>query len=109
MKGAANVKILFVAGFGPIIRDTGESRKLYGEVLGIPFKEERKWKTRLRGSEAIRFLEKNHVAYHAETTEVISDLKVADVAARAKQFSLPSNASNEARLEASSLRYLVGA
>jgi hypothetical protein len=40
MEGPGNVKILFVAGFGPIVRDTGESRKLYGEVLGIPFKEE---------------------------------------------------------------------
>jgi catechol 2,3-dioxygenase-like lactoylglutathione lyase family enzyme len=40
MEGAGNVKILFVAGFGPIVRDTAESRKLYGEVLGIPFKEE---------------------------------------------------------------------
>jgi glyoxalase/bleomycin resistance protein/dioxygenase superfamily protein len=40
MEGTGNVKILFVAGFGPIVRDTGESRKLYGEVLGIPFKEE---------------------------------------------------------------------
>ena len=40
MGGAGNVKILFVAGFGPIVRDTSESRKLYGEVLGIPFKEE---------------------------------------------------------------------
>ena len=40
MEGAGNVKILFVAGFGPIVRDPGESRKLYGGVLGIPFKEE---------------------------------------------------------------------
>ncbi len=40
MEGTGNVTILFVAGFGPIVRDTGESRKLYGEVLGIPFKEE---------------------------------------------------------------------
>ena len=40
MAGAGNVKILFVAGFGPIVRDTGESRRLYGEMLGIPFKEE---------------------------------------------------------------------
>ena len=40
MEGADNVKILFVAGFGPIVRDTSESRKLYGEVLGISFKEE---------------------------------------------------------------------
>ena len=40
MEGAGNVKILFVAGFGPIVRDTGESRRLYGEVLGIPFKVE---------------------------------------------------------------------
>ncbi|HYL83356.1 MAG TPA: serine protease [Candidatus Angelobacter sp.] len=43
----------------------------------------------IRGSEAIRFLERNHIAYHADTTEVIVDLKVADAAARAKQFSLP--------------------
>jgi len=40
MEDAGNVKILFVAGFGPIVRDTSESRKLYGEVLGIRFKEE---------------------------------------------------------------------
>ena len=39
-EGLGNVTILFVAGFGPIVRDTGESRKLYGEVLGISFKEE---------------------------------------------------------------------
>jgi hypothetical protein len=37
----------------------------------------------------IRFLERNQVAYHAEGTEVMLNLKVADVAARAKQFSLP--------------------
>ena len=40
MEGAGNIKTLFVAGFGPIVRDTRESRKLYGEVLGIPLKEE---------------------------------------------------------------------
>jgi hypothetical protein len=40
MEGVSNVKILFVAGFGPIVRDTGESRRLYKEVLGISFKEE---------------------------------------------------------------------
>ena len=40
MEGAGNVKILFVAGFGPIVRDTAESRKLYSEILGISFKEE---------------------------------------------------------------------
>ena len=34
------MKVLFIAGFGPIVRDTPESRKLYSEVLGIPFKEE---------------------------------------------------------------------
>jgi hypothetical protein len=36
MKGAGNIKILFVAGFGPIVRDKAESRKLYGEVV-LPF------------------------------------------------------------------------
>jgi len=41
MQGATNVKILFIAGFGPIVPDTtGESRKLYRDVLGIAFKEE---------------------------------------------------------------------
>ncbi len=36
----ANLGILFIAGFGPIVRDTAKSRKLYGDVMGIPFKEE---------------------------------------------------------------------
>lgn len=40
MKTASNIKVLFVAGFGPIVRDRGASRALYGEGLGIPFKEE---------------------------------------------------------------------
>ncbi len=40
MKVAGKIKVLFIAGFGPIVRDTGTSRKLYGEALGIPFKEE---------------------------------------------------------------------
>jgi hypothetical protein len=40
MEGAGNVKILFVAGFGPIVRDKGENRKLYPEVLDIQFREE---------------------------------------------------------------------
>jgi hypothetical protein len=30
------VKVLFVAGFGPIVEDMGASRQLYGEVLGLP-------------------------------------------------------------------------
>jgi len=34
------MKILFVAGFGPVVRDIGESRNLYSEALGIPFTEE---------------------------------------------------------------------
>jgi hypothetical protein len=40
MQNLANVKVLFIAGFGPIVDDTGESRKLYADVLGIHFKEE---------------------------------------------------------------------
>jgi len=35
-----NLGILFIAGFGPIVRDTARSRKLYGDVMRIPFKEE---------------------------------------------------------------------
>jgi hypothetical protein len=40
MQAASNINVLFIAGFGPIVRATVESRKLYGETLGIPFKEE---------------------------------------------------------------------
>jgi hypothetical protein len=40
MQGIANLKILFIAGFGPIVDDMGESRRLYRDVLGIAFKEE---------------------------------------------------------------------
>ena len=40
MPDAKEIKVLFVAGFGPIVRDPAESRKLYGETLGILFKEE---------------------------------------------------------------------
>jgi catechol 2,3-dioxygenase-like lactoylglutathione lyase family enzyme len=40
MEELANIKILFVAGFGPIVRDRAASRHLYEKILGISFKEE---------------------------------------------------------------------
>lgn len=40
MKVPAKIKVLFVVGFGPIVRDTATSLKLYSEALGISFKEE---------------------------------------------------------------------
>ena len=40
MQATAKLKVLFIAGFGPIVRDTGSSRKLYADTLGISFKEE---------------------------------------------------------------------
>jgi addiction module HigA family antidote len=40
MQQLAGVKILFIAGFGPIVRDATASRKLYNQLLGIDFKEE---------------------------------------------------------------------
>jgi hypothetical protein len=40
MQRLEKIKILFIAGFGPIVRDTAASRKLYAEALEIPFKEE---------------------------------------------------------------------
>lgn len=36
----ADLNILFIAGFGPIVSDTVRSRNLYSEVMGIRFKEE---------------------------------------------------------------------
>jgi hypothetical protein len=40
MQGLEKIRILFIAGFGPIVRDTTASRKLYAETLDIAFKEE---------------------------------------------------------------------
>jgi hypothetical protein len=40
MQRLEKTKILFIAGFGPIIRDMEASRKLYVGALEIPFKEE---------------------------------------------------------------------
>jgi catechol 2,3-dioxygenase-like lactoylglutathione lyase family enzyme len=36
----ADLKVLFVAGFGPIVADRAQSKALYGDRLGIAFKEE---------------------------------------------------------------------
>jgi len=41
MAGNVSIRILFIAGFGPIVRDSAASRKLYGQTLNIPFKEEK--------------------------------------------------------------------
>jgi hypothetical protein len=40
MQGLEKIRILFIAGFGPIVRDLDASRRLYGKALDIPFKEE---------------------------------------------------------------------
>ena len=40
MEQSANIKVLFIAGFGPIVRDALANRTLYSQILAIPFKEE---------------------------------------------------------------------
>ena len=35
-----NIQVLFIAGFGPIVREATASRELYSQILGIRFKEE---------------------------------------------------------------------
>jgi catechol 2,3-dioxygenase-like lactoylglutathione lyase family enzyme len=40
MKPPKNIEVLFVAGFGPIVRDPTASRKLYSDALDLPFKED---------------------------------------------------------------------
>jgi catechol 2,3-dioxygenase-like lactoylglutathione lyase family enzyme len=40
VKMPKNIDVLFVAGFGPIVRDPAASRKFYSETLGLPFKED---------------------------------------------------------------------
>ena len=40
MKQFGDITVLFIAGFGPIVRDARASHKLYHENLGISLKEE---------------------------------------------------------------------
>ena len=40
MKKIGDAKVLFIAGFGPIVREPAQSRKLYVQTFGIQFKEE---------------------------------------------------------------------
>ena len=40
MKTPKNIEVLFVAGFGPIVRDPAASRAFYCETLGVAFKED---------------------------------------------------------------------
>lgn len=40
MRIPEEIHVLFIAGFGPIVRDGTASRELYGKALGIAFKEE---------------------------------------------------------------------
>jgi hypothetical protein len=40
MKTLQNIDVLFVAGFGPIVRDSVPSQKFYSEDLKLPFKED---------------------------------------------------------------------
>ncbi len=40
MQAIADLKVLFIAGFGPIVRDGAAGRTLYRDTLGVAFKEE---------------------------------------------------------------------
>lgn len=40
MENLEDLKVLFIAGFGPIVRAADDSREFYQDVLGIHFKEE---------------------------------------------------------------------
>lgn len=40
MRATEPTKVLFIVGFGPIVRDMPASRRLYRDALGIAFKEE---------------------------------------------------------------------
>jgi hypothetical protein len=39
-RAAGKFKVLFVAGFGPIVQDAARSRKFYADALGISFQKE---------------------------------------------------------------------
>ena len=38
-KNLRNIKVLFIAGFGPITQDQKTSKSLYADTLGISFEE----------------------------------------------------------------------
>jgi catechol 2,3-dioxygenase-like lactoylglutathione lyase family enzyme len=40
MQEIEKLEVLFIAGFGPIVRDVAAAHKLYRDTLGISFKEE---------------------------------------------------------------------
>jgi len=40
MKTLKNIDVLFVAGFGPIVRDAAVSRTFYSDILGLPLEED---------------------------------------------------------------------
>ena len=40
MKTHKNIELLFVAGYGPIVRDSAASNEFYSGTLGLPFKED---------------------------------------------------------------------
>jgi Glyoxalase/Bleomycin resistance protein/Dioxygenase superfamily len=40
MEQFGHIKVMFIAGFGPIVREPAASRNLYSRVLGVGFKEE---------------------------------------------------------------------
>jgi len=40
MKTPKNIDVLFIAGFGPIVRDPAASRAFYCDALGLAFKED---------------------------------------------------------------------
>ena len=65
MKAIEGIKVLFIAGFGPIVREAVPSSKLYGQVLGIHFKEETGGylhTERLRGAKSFALWPLSHVA-----------------------------------------------
>ena len=65
MKAIEGIKVLFIAGFGPIVREAVPSSKLYGQVLGIHFKEEDGGylhTERLRGAKSFALWPRSHVA-----------------------------------------------
>ena len=39
MKNPANIKVLFIAGFGPIVQNQKASKELYVDNIGLSFKE----------------------------------------------------------------------
>src|SRR5258708_6177142 len=84
MKPPKNIDVLFVAGFGPVVRDPAASRKFYSEALGLSFKEDATGYLNTSGLEGVKHFALWPLAQAAEScfgcgSELLPPLRPGDL------------------------------